>query len=94
MTTLKSKLSLSRRKARKKIKAMSRFSDLPRTKIVHHVDEDSFNNDLSNLTIMLGGEHTSLHWLLNPARRGGRLKSTEDRLKDLKQRLILYNFKH
>jgi len=92
MTTLKSKLSYSRRKARKKVKALDRFRELSCTQIVHHVDEDSFNNDFDNLTIMSSGEHSSLHWLLNPERKGGRLKSIKDRLKELEKALILYHF--
>ena len=94
MTTLKSKQSLSRSKARRFVKSIPKYSHLPSSQMVHHVDQDVFNNDPNNLIIMLGGEHTSLHWILNPERRGGRLKSIEYRLKELEQALILYNFDH
>lgn len=94
MTTLKSKIQTSRRKARKKIKAMNRFSNLLRNKVVHHLDEDPLNNDLDNLFIMSDSFHTSLHWVLNPIREnmGPKSKSIKQRFRDVEKSLILYNF--
>ena len=37
------------------------FGKIPKGNVVHHVDEDKLNNDLSNLVCMTRGDHASLH---------------------------------
>jgi len=32
------------------------------TELVHHIDRDKYNNDISNLEIISRSEHMSLHW--------------------------------
>jgi len=34
---------------------------LSKDEVVHHIDEDKMNNDISNLKLMSFGEHTKLH---------------------------------
>lgn len=49
------------------------FLVLPNEFIVHHKDENKFNNTLSNLEVLYLGEHTALHHELV----GGHLKNTK-----------------
>jgi len=39
---------------------------LTRDEVVHHIDQDKRNNDLSNLHVMTNAEHTALHNRLDP----------------------------
>jgi hypothetical protein len=39
---------------------------LHKHEVVHHIDENKLNNDLSNLQLMTRSEHTSLHRVKNP----------------------------
>jgi len=90
MTTLKSKIILSRRKAREKIKLIPKYKNIPHQEIVHHIDCNPFNNNFDNLCIIPNGEHMSLHWKLNPDKMGH--WQDKDYLKELEEALILYNF--
>ena len=36
-------------------------------KVVHHIDGDKENNNPNNLEIMTQGEHTRLHWGIQPS---------------------------
>lgn len=38
---------------------------LKRNEVVHHIDGNKLNNDLSNLQLMTLEEHSRLHWELN-----------------------------
>jgi len=50
---------------------------------VHHIDENIYNNELSNLMLVSHGEHTRLHNL------GGKLKqSTKDKISKANQKLM------
>ena len=84
----------SRRKARKKIKTIDQFKNLSKNKVIHHIDQNPFNNDLSNLCIMSNSTHTALHWALIPTKMksGRKSKSLNQRMKELEEALILYNF--
>lgn len=46
------------------------------TEEVHHIDEDPTNNDLANLELIDGGEHTRLHKLGKPLPRRNRKPCT------------------
>lgn len=39
---------------------------LTKDEVVHHIDQDKRNNDLSNLQLMTNAEHTALHNRLDP----------------------------
>lgn len=39
---------------------------LDRGEVVHHIDQDKTNNDISNLQLMTNAEHTALHNRLDP----------------------------
>ena len=49
---------------------------LSQDEVVHHIDDDGFNNDLSNLKLMPLQEHTQMHqlgkekWETNPHPKG------------------------
>ena len=58
------KANYSRRKARKIVKQTC--PDLRRDEVVHHMDLDPFNNNIGNLSIILAGDHTKLHYALKP----------------------------
>ena len=88
---MKSKQSYSRQKARRLVKSINKYADLPRSQIVHHLDEDPLNNDLGNLTIISDSEHTSLHWLLNPDIMGRKPDSLKQMFDKLDSLLITYN---
>lgn len=63
MTTELSKKQLSRVGARKIMKKI--FGKLlPKNHVVHHIDNNPFNNDLSNLLIMSNEDHIKLHSIL------------------------------
>jgi len=51
--------SASRMRARKIVKKI--YPDLPRYKIVHHLDGNPFNNSIENLMILPNGFHVSHH---------------------------------
>ena len=59
MTKQKGKQQYSRRKAREVVKEI--YPDLPRHKIVHHIDLNPFNNDINNFAIMSRSDHSKLH---------------------------------
>jgi hypothetical protein len=59
MAKLKSRLLYSRRQARQKMEKI--HGKIPRTHVVHHIDENPFNNDISNLCIMGRAEHSKHH---------------------------------
>jgi len=88
MTTLKSKQAYSRRKARRLVKEI--YPDLPRHKIVHHVDLNPLNNDINNFAIMSNSEHFKLHWLTHPETMGNTKSILKD-LEYLESWLIFYN---
>lgn len=46
----------------------SAFGPLPRGYIVHHIDGDSLNNELSNLRAMTISDHTAIHNRRHPQR--------------------------
>jgi len=90
MTTLKNKYTYSRQKARRLVKSIDKYSNLPRSQVVHHIDGNPLNNELSNLVILSNSEHIKLHWVLNPEM--GKSKSNKQREKELEELLIRYNF--
>lgn len=78
----------SRQIARAKVKEL--YPDLPRHKVVHHVDGNPFNNEMYNLTVMLNRNHTSLHAAKWWEKEGYKL-TTENQLKKLEKWVNLYN---
>lgn len=44
------------------LKGNPSFEDLPKGYVVHHLDHDKLNDDISNLVIMQKHHHTSHHW--------------------------------
>ena len=61
MTTQQSKRNYSRLKARRVLKDKYPLLLTSRTNVVHHKDENPFNNDITNLEIMSISDHFSLH---------------------------------
>ena len=80
--TTQNEISESRCKARKLIKKI--YPDLTRNEIVHHIDQNPMNNDLSNLVIMDNGDHLCFH-------RGQVRKTLQDLFNDLDFTLKAYN---
>jgi hypothetical protein len=42
---------------------------IPEGHIIHHIDGNKLNNNLSNLKLMSRSEHSKLHWMQNDIRR-------------------------
>lgn len=51
---------------------------LESTELVHHLDHDETNNDLSNLQVMSRREHHMTHGMYYPGESNARSKITED----------------
>lgn len=97
MTSLKSKQAYSRQKARKKVKEI--YPKLSLYYEIHHIDEDPFNNDIHNLSILNFKTHSILHGkkpLKIPigiigSQRKSKAKQISKDFAELKSRLIIYN---
>lgn len=87
MTTLKSAKCYSRIKARKLFIAEKLpLVELPKEICIHHIDENPFNNDLSNLMLIHLKEHSSYH---NKGK--GRPVDLLNVLSNLEKWLTIYN---
>lgn len=80
--------SESRRKARKTWKGLY-CPNMPKDIFVHHKDENPFNNDLPNLTVMINGDHTRYHLKGKP--KGMRKNTIENIVRKLESMLIIFN---
>ncbi len=87
MSTELGKKNYSRKKARRFWEQT--YSTLPRCIVVHHNDENPFNNNLDNLTPMKNGEHTSYHASKIP--NWGRRVSNVTLLERLERALVIFN---
>jgi hypothetical protein len=80
----------SRRAARKLYINEYCWNPLPRNIVVHHMDENPYNNALSNLTTMENGNHLLCH------RRERLAEGKTDRrlMEELESLLYLFNDNH
>jgi len=60
--------------------------------VVHHIDCNPFNNNPDNLCVMSRKEHYKIHPRFTSRKARGKHISLNQRMKELEEALILYNF--
>ena len=80
--TMKQRAQASRDRARKKMLKVR--PKLKSNQVVHHLDHNPFNNDMTNLYVMENSDHVKHHW-------EDRKHGIDKYLKDLTDALFMFN---